>query len=164
MLGLDELVDGVFGGSPLGIGLLAVGAVVAVAGPKAKPLAKGAIKGYLATTERAREWGRYLAARGVPKPGTRSAARHNLAVLQEAMASAGFDPRFRRASDGTVEVTLRDCPFRELLDDHRDLVCSIHQGLVEGMLGALEPPLSLEAFTPLTERAICRVEVREPRP
>ena len=60
------------------------------------------------------------------------------------MASAGFDPRFRRASDGTVEVTLRDCPFRELLDDHRDLVCSIHQGLVEGMLGALEPPLSLD--------------------
>jgi len=33
----------------------------------------------------------------------------------------------------------------------------------EGMLGALEPPLSLEAFAPLTERAICRVEVREPR-
>jgi hypothetical protein len=32
------------------------------------------------------------------------------------------------------------------------------------MLGALEPPLSLDAFTPLTERAICRVEVREPRP
>ena len=114
-------------------------------------------------TERAREWGRYLAARGVPKPGTRAAARHNLAVLQEAMASAGFDPRFRRASDGIVEVTLRDCPFRELLDDHRDLVCSIHRGLVEGMLGALEPPLSLEAFTPLSERAICRVEVRESR-
>jgi len=67
------------------------------------------------------------------------------------------------ASDGLVEVTLRDCPFRELLDDHRDLVCSIHRGLVEGMLGALEPPLSLEAFTPLTERAICRVQVREPR-
>jgi hypothetical protein len=50
-----------------------------------------------------------------------------------------------------------------LLDDHRDLVCAIHRGLVEGMIGALEPPLSLEAFTPLTERAICRVEVREPR-
>jgi predicted ArsR family transcriptional regulator len=79
------------------------------------------------------------------------------------MASAGFDPRFRRAGDGVVEVTLRDCPFRELLDDHRELVCSIHQGLVEGMLGALEPPLSLDEFTPLTERATCRLEVSEPR-
>ena len=75
------------------------------------------------------------------------------------MASAGFDPRFRRASDGGVEVTLRDCPFRELLDDHRELVCSIHRGLVEGMLGALEPPLALEAFEPLAERATCRLEV-----
>ena len=114
-------------------------------------------------SELAREWGRYLAARGVPKPGKRSAARHNLAVLQEAMASAGFDPRFRRASDGTVEVTLRDCPFRELLEDHRDLVCTIHLGLVEGMLGALEPPLALDAFTPLSERATCRLEVSVPR-
>ena len=109
--------------------------------------------------DRAREWGRYLAARGVPKPGTRAAARHHLAVLQEAMASAGFDPRFRRASDGGVEVTLRDCPFRELLDDHRELVCSIHRGLVEGMVGALEPPMALTAFEPLTEPTTCRLEV-----
>lgn len=109
--------------------------------------------------DRAREWGRYLAARGVPKPGTRAAARHHLAVLQEAMASAGFDPRFRRANGGAVEVTLRDCPFRELLDEHRELVCSIHRGLVEGMLGALEPPMTLAGFEPLTERATCRLEV-----
>jgi predicted ArsR family transcriptional regulator len=95
----------------------------------------------------------------VPKPGTRASARHHLAVLQEAMASAGFDPRFRRAGDGAVEVTLRDCPFRELLDDHRELVCSIHQGLVEGMVGALEPPMALTAFEPLTERTTCRLEV-----
>jgi hypothetical protein len=56
MLGLDEVVDGIFGGSPWGLGLVAVAAAVAVAGPRAKPVAKGMIKGYLATTERAREW------------------------------------------------------------------------------------------------------------
>ncbi len=56
MLGLDEVVDGIFGGSPWGLGLVAAAAVVAVAGPRAKPLAKGAIKGYLAATDRAREW------------------------------------------------------------------------------------------------------------
>lgn len=114
-------------------------------------------------SDRAREWGRYLAARGVPKPGARAAAHQNLAVLQEAMASAGFDPRFRRHGERAVEVTLRDCPFRELLDEHRDLVCSIHRGLVEGMLGALEPPLSLASFSPLTERSTCRLVVSGPR-
>ena len=114
--------------------------------------------------ELASDWGEYLVAQGSPKPGAKLPAGPNLALLQDAMARAGFDPRFRRREAGTVEISLRDCPFRELLDDHRDLVCSIHRGLVEGMLGALEPPLSVEAFTPLTERAICRVEVRETRP
>jgi len=106
----------------------------------------------------ARDWGEYLAIRGGPKPGTRAASP--LAVLQEAMASAGFDPRFRRGSGGRVEVTLRDCPFRDLLDDHRDLVCSVHRGLVEGMLGALKPPLVLADFEPLAERGTCRLVAR----
>ncbi|MGH2591521.1 MAG: helix-turn-helix transcriptional regulator [Actinomycetota bacterium] len=108
----------------------------------------------------AREWGQYLAVQGGPKPGTRLPARRNLAVLQEAMAQAGFDPRFRRAARGSVEVSLRDCPFRDLLDDHRDLVCAIHRGLVEGMLGALKPPLELVSFEPLAERTVCRLVAR----
>lgn len=108
----------------------------------------------------AREWGQYLTVQGGPKPGTRLPAGRNLAVLQEAMAQAGFDPRFRRAGKGTVEVSLRDCPFRDLLDDHRELVCSIHRGLIEGMLGALKPPLGLVSFEPLAERTVCRLVAR----
>lgn len=111
-------------------------------------------------TSLAREWGQYLAIQGGPKPGTRLPARRNLAVLQEAMAEAGFDPRFRRSGKGTVEISLRDCPFRDLLDDHRDLVCAIHRGLVEGMLGALKPPLTLVHFEPLAERTVCRLVAR----
>ena len=108
----------------------------------------------------AQEWGQYLAVQGGPRPGTRLAASRNLAVLQEAMSEAGFDPRFRRAGRGVVEVSLRDCPFRDLLEDHRELVCSIHRGLVEGMLGALKPPLALASFEPLAERTICRFVAR----
>jgi predicted ArsR family transcriptional regulator len=108
----------------------------------------------------AREWGQYLAIQGGPKPGTRLPAGRNLAVLQEAMAEAGFDPRFRRAGRGVVQITLRDCPFRDLLEDHRTLVCEIHRGLVEGMLGALKPPLALSSFQPLAERTVCRLEAR----
>lgn len=104
----------------------------------------------------AREWGGYLAAQGGPKPGVRLPARQNLARLQDAMARAGFDPRFRRAGS-SVEITLRDCPFRELTEDHRDLVCSLHRGLVEGMLAGLKPPLGLREFKPFAERGICRL-------
>ncbi|MCA1831782.1 MAG: helix-turn-helix transcriptional regulator [Actinomycetota bacterium] len=106
----------------------------------------------------AREWGQYLIARRGAKPGVRLPAGRNLALLQEAMAEAGFEPRFRRQGRKSVEVTLRACPFRDLADEHRELVCTLHRGLVEGMLGGLKPPLTLKEFKPLTERSICRLQ------
>jgi predicted ArsR family transcriptional regulator len=108
----------------------------------------------------AREWGAYLAGRSVPRPGARRAAGPNLAMLQEALADAGFDPRFRRRGPDTVEISMRDCPFRDLLEEHRDLVCAVHRGLLEGILGASRPPLSLTSFQPLAERATCRLTAK----
>lgn len=110
----------------------------------------------------ATEWGGYLVVQDAPKPGARTPSRRNLAILQEAMANAGFDPRFRRRERGCVEITLRDCPFRELLDDHRELVCAVHRGLLRGMLAALRPPLPMVDFSPLAERAVCRVVAGPP--
>jgi predicted ArsR family transcriptional regulator len=104
----------------------------------------------------ASQWGAYMVAQGGPKPGVRLPARRNLAILQEAMARAGFDPRFRRTGTASIEVTLRDCPFRDLADDYRDLVCTLHRGLIEGMLSGLKPALSLQDFQPFAERGICR--------
>lgn len=107
--------------------------------------------------ELARQWGGYLVAQGGPKPGVRLPARRNLALLQESMAKAGFEPRFRRQSSSAIEVTLRDCPFKDLADDHRDLVCTLHRGLLEGMLEGLKPSLALREFHPFAERGLCRV-------
>jgi len=112
----------------------------------------------------AREWGSYLVAQGGPKPGTRLPPGRSLAVLQEAMAEAGFEPRFRRSGERTVEVTLRDCPFRDLVDDHRELVCALHRGLLEGMLEGLRPSMRLAGFEPLAERGICRLVARGRNP
>lgn len=106
----------------------------------------------------AREWGAYLVGRSAPRPGARSSSGPNLAVLQEALAEAGFDPRFRRRGRGRVDITLRDCPFRDLLDEHRDLVCALHRGLLEGMLASSRPPMRLESLEPLAERSsVCRL-------
>jgi predicted ArsR family transcriptional regulator len=107
--------------------------------------------------ELAREWGDYLMTRRAPPPGARRPGP-NLAALQEAMAEAGFDPRFRRRGGGTFEIALRGCPFRDLLDDHRELVCTVHRGLVEGMLEGARPRLRLDSFEPLADRGtICRL-------
>jgi predicted ArsR family transcriptional regulator len=113
------------------------------------------------TRDEAREWGRYLVSRGLPKPAVRPQPGRNLALLQGAMARAGFEPRFRRTGRGAVEVALRDCPFRELLEDHRELVCAVHRGLVEGMLESLKPPLELREFKPFAERSVCRLAAGE---
>jgi predicted ArsR family transcriptional regulator len=109
----------------------------------------------------AREWGMYLVAQGGPKPGVRLPARRNLAMLQEAMARVGFEPRFRR-TQGRVEISLRACPFRDLTDDHRELACALHEGLLEGMLGGLKPPMTMREFKPFAERTICRLVAEPP--
>jgi predicted ArsR family transcriptional regulator len=109
----------------------------------------------------AREWGVYLVGRSVPRPGARGPSGPNLAVLQEALAEAGFDPRFHRRSAKIVDISLRDCPFRDLLDEHRPLVCSVHRGLLEGMLAASRPSLRLTEFEPLADRTtVCRLVAR----
>jgi predicted ArsR family transcriptional regulator len=109
----------------------------------------------------AKEWGAYLMGRSVPRPGARRPAGPDLAALQEALAEAGFDPRFRRRGARNVEIALRDCPFRELLDEHRELVCAVHRGLLEGMLGASRPALRLVTFEPLADRGtVCRLAAR----
>jgi predicted ArsR family transcriptional regulator len=107
--------------------------------------------------ELAREWGDYLMTRRAPPPGARRPGP-NLAALQEAMAEAGFDPRFRRRGGGAFEIALRNCPFRDLLEEHRDLVCTVHRGLVEGMLEGARPRLRLGSFEPLADRGtVCRL-------
>ncbi len=108
----------------------------------------------------ARDWGEYLVGRSASKPAARKPAGPDLAVLQEALAEAGFDPRFRRRSSRTTEITLRDCPFRDLLDEHRELVCAVHRGLLEGMLGESKPPLRLAEFEPMAEGSTCRLVAR----
>lgn len=111
--------------------------------------------------ELAREWGAYLVGRRAPRPGARRPTGPNLAALQEALAEAGFTPRFRRTGQRSVEISLRDCPFRDLLDEHRELVCAVHEGLLEGILSASRPHLRMSSFEPLAERTLtCRLTAR----
>jgi len=76
-----------------------------------------------------------------------------LAALVDELARMGFDPAV--ADDG-AEVAFARCPFAELAEQHPQLVCHLHRGLVEGFVDAVGG-LAVEGFGTLVDRAPCRV-------
>ena len=58
------------------------------------------------------------------------------------LAAQGYEPVAE--ADGVVR--LRNCPFDSLVDNHRDLTCSMNLALLEGVVeGAGEPDLFARA-------------------
>ena len=55
------------------------------------------------------------------------------ASLEEALAGHGYEPR--RGDDGVIR--LWNCPFHQLAQQHRDVVCGMNLGLIEGILTGL---------------------------
>jgi predicted ArsR family transcriptional regulator len=54
--------------------------------------------------------------------------------LEGALAEHGYEPS--RDDDGVIR--LRNCPFHRLAEHHRDTVCGMNLGLIEGMVSGLE--------------------------
>jgi predicted ArsR family transcriptional regulator len=59
--------------------------------------------------------------------------RPGVADLDEALAGHGYEPR--HGEDGVIR--LRNCPFHQLVEHHRDVVCGMNLGLIEGILAGL---------------------------
>jgi len=70
----------------------------------------------------------------------------------------GFDPAVAVDADGTATVAFAHCPFRELAETHPEIVCSLHQGLVEGFVSAAGGA-AVDEFHPLTDRTPCQVDL-----
>ncbi len=74
--------------------------------------------------------------------------------LLTALRDCGYQPR--AGSGGDIE--LRNCPFHRLALEHRELVCGLNLGLVEGMITGSAQPQSRALLTPSPGR--CCVVVR----
>jgi len=55
------------------------------------------------------------------------------ASLEAALARHGYEPR--RGDDGVIR--LRNCPFHQLAKHHKDVVCGMSLGLIEGIVAGL---------------------------
>jgi len=99
-----------------------------------------------------RAWGHFLADR----PPASQPVPPADAVEQIVMtfAELGFEPEAVE-SDGAAEVHLHDCPFREIALTRGDIVCSIHEGLLMGMLDEMGGTIGVDALEPFVEPSLC---------
>ncbi|MFI5986215.1 ArsR family transcriptional regulator [Streptomyces sp. NPDC051555] len=79
-----------------------------------------------------REWGRRLAASRPPAP----AAEQVFALT----ARLGFRPR---REPGDARVLLCHCPYGRLVHTHPDVVCAVHEGVLEGLLESTDTTAEL---------------------
>lgn len=81
-------------------------------------------------------------------PGAGSA----VGVLDVTMARLGFEPVMEGA-----RCTFTRCPFRELAAAYPEIVCSLHRGLAEGVLGAVGA--GVDEFHDIDAREPCTMVV-----
>lgn len=80
-----------------------------------------------------------------------------LDALVVEQAKLGFDPETIDHEEGAT-MAFAHCPFRELAETHPQLVCSLHNGMVEGFVAAWEGS-AVARFHPLVDRTPCQVEL-----
>jgi predicted ArsR family transcriptional regulator len=97
-------------------------------------------------------WGRFLAER--PKPFQRIDAAAATDQLVRALDDVGFAPE-PVARGRQRQVLLHHCPFREVAQEHREIVCSVHLGLMRGLLTELDAPVEAQQLDPFVEPDLC---------
>lgn len=102
--------------------------------------------------EAGREWGRYLAER--PAPFQRVDAADGIQRLSTVLANAGFAPDAVADPNDPV-IPLRHCPFREIALQHGDVVCSLHLGLMQGILAEVRAPVTADRLDRFVEPSLC---------
>jgi predicted ArsR family transcriptional regulator len=115
-----------------------------------------------AAEEAGREWGAYLTEQ--PPPYQRLTAAEAVEKLTVIMEELGFAPQAEAGDgDGHYRLCLRQCPFREVAEHHRDVICSLHLGLMRGALARMRAPVAAARLDPFIEPSLCvaRLTARE---
>ena len=117
-----------------------------------------------AAVEAGETWGRYLADR--PAPLEQIDDAEGVRRLVKVLESVGFAPEAPAAdAAGTgdapvTEIRVRHCPFREIAEQHREVVCSLHLGLMRGVLAEVRAPLTAERLEVFVEPSLCLARLR----
>ncbi|MGN6412492.1 helix-turn-helix transcriptional regulator [Flexivirga sp.] len=97
-------------------------------------------------------WGRFLTDRPAPfrQVDTASAIRQ----LTQLLDDVGFAPEATTAG-GEQRILLHHCPFREVAEEHPEVACAVHLGLMRGVLSELNAPVEAAALDAFVEPDLC---------
>jgi predicted ArsR family transcriptional regulator len=103
-------------------------------------------------TELGRRWGPSLIEQSSRQatPSKAEALTRVVGVLTD----LGFEPE-PPGGGRSREIRLRHCPFLELVDEHADVICSVHLGLMQGALAAMKAPVTVDRLDPFVEPDLC---------
>ncbi|NMR18962.1 metalloregulator ArsR/SmtB family transcription factor [Cellulomonas fimi] len=83
-----------------------------------------------------------------------------IARLTAVLVEAGFEPEVCADEDeGHVVILQRHCPFLEVARAHPDVVCSVHLGLMRGVLETMAAPVSADRLVPFASPAGCEAHL-----
>lgn len=112
--------------------------------------------------ETGRAWGRHLVDR--PPPSRTVDAAEAVERIRSMLDELGFrpeddEPAVQETGDGT-ELRLYNCPFREIADEHTDVVCGVHLGMIQGALEELRAPVEVTDLDPFVTPQVCIAHLR----
>ena len=107
-----------------------------------------------AAADAGRAWGHRL----VERPAEPTTAAAATAQLNDLLGAVGFEPTVRPDGSGAT-IELRHCPFREVAEQHTDVVCAMHLGLMQGALAELQAPLAATSLQPFVNPSLCLARV-----
>lgn len=102
-------------------------------------------------------WGGYLTTR--PAPYRRATEEEAVAELIRVLDDVGFAPE-RTEDESGHRFVLRQCPFLEVAEAHREVACSVHLGLMQGTLTELRAPLAVDELLPFAVPSGCVAHAR----
>jgi predicted ArsR family transcriptional regulator len=106
-----------------------------------------------AAEEAGREWGSYLTEQ--PPPYQRLTVEESVAKLTAIMTEIGFAPQAEADHGGRYQLRLLQCPFREVAQQHREVICALHLGLMRWALTRMRAGVSAERLEPFVEPGLC---------
>lgn len=104
-------------------------------------------------------WGRYLVER--PGPMRSTDVEEANRQLTEVLREIGFAPEPAPAEQPET-VLLHHCPFLEAAQEHQDVVCAVHLGLMRGVLAELNTPLRADSLDPMVAPSLCVAHLSSP--